>query len=58
MVENRQLQQSWMPHHAKRRNKKTNEEKSCQKKELDRAWEKTMINIEASYQRWRELQDL
>ena len=43
---------------SKRRNKKTEEEKECKNKELDRTREKTRINIRASFQRWRELQDL
>ena len=43
---------------SKRRNKKTDKEKQCQNKELDRAIEKTSINIGESFQRWRELQDL
>ena len=42
---------------SKRRNKKTDEEKQCKNKELDHAREKTRINIEASFQRWRVLQD-
>ena len=41
-----------------RRNKKTDEEKLFKNKELDQAREKTRINIRASFQRWRELQDL
>ena len=43
---------------SKRRNKKTDEEKQCQKKQLDRAKKKTRINIGALNQRWRELLDL
>ena len=57
------LQSHKMPHHcrdmpSKRRNKKTDEEKQCKEEELDQAREKTRINIRASFQRWRELQDL
>ena len=32
--------------------------KQCEKKELDRARETTRIHFRASFQRWRELQDL
>ena len=38
---------------SKRRLKKTEEEKQCKNKELDRAREKTRINIRGSFQRWR-----
>ena len=43
---------------SKRRIKKTEEEKQCKKKELDRAREKTRANIRVSFQRWKELRDL
>ena len=43
---------------SKRRKKKSFEEKQCKKKELDRARNKTRINIGASFRRWRELQIL
>ena len=43
---------------SKRRNKKTDKEKQYKKKELDRAREKTRINIGVSFQRWRKLWDL
>ena len=43
---------------SKRRKKMNDEEKQCKKKELDRAREKTRVNNRASFQRWRELQDL
>ena len=62
MVENRQQQQrrkNAPPLAAsKRRNKKTDKEKQCKNKALDRAREETRIIIGASFQRWRELQDL
>ena len=38
---------------SKRRNKKTDEEKQRENKEMDRAREETRINIRASFQRWR-----
>ncbi|XP_076828380.1 uncharacterized protein LOC143474714 isoform X3 [Brachyhypopomus gauderio] len=38
--------------------KKTNEEKQAKKKELDRARDKTRINIGAAFQRWKALRDL
>ena len=38
---------------SKRRNKKNDEEKQCEKKRLDRARKKTRINIGASLQKWR-----
>ena len=41
----------------KRRNKKTDKEKQCKKKELNCAREKTRINMGVSFQRWRELRD-
>ena len=40
---------------SKRRNKKTDKEKQCKNKEMDRARERTRIDIGASFQRWREL---
>ena len=42
---------------SQRRNKKTDKEKQCWNKELDRAREKTRTNIWASFQRWRCCQD-
>ena len=43
---------------SKSRHKKTDKEKQCKNKELDRATEKRRINIRGSFQRCRELQDL
>ena len=38
---------------SKRSNKKTEQEKQCKSKELDRVKEKTRIHFRASFQRWR-----
>ncbi|XP_030281704.1 uncharacterized protein LOC115586642 isoform X3 [Sparus aurata] len=47
-----------LPTSKRRRKRKSIEEKQCKKKELDRARNKTRINIGASFRRWRELQIL
>ena len=47
-----------LPTSKRRRKRKSFEEKQCKKKELDRARNKTRINIGASFRRWRELQIL